>query len=292
MTALMDVLQGAIDIDTNIFLFINGMHNTFFDYFMSAYSGKWVWVPMYAAIWYVMLRNFHWKVTLFCMVGLALVITIADQTGATLIRPYVERLRPANLENPISDMVHIVNGHRGGRYGFPSCHAANTFGLAFFVWFLFRKRWLTVFMMGWALLTCYSRVYLGVHYPGDLIAGTLVGLIAAYIVYRLFLKVSGYKTMKKVPHIYAPILVGGLTMAFPLYLTCPFSSTSTPGSFFNTSFMCTSLDEANCAKSYLTVSFRVLIRPGRICTSFNTMASGCRLRFRIPAALIFRISLL
>ena len=96
-------------------------------------------------------------------------------------------------------MVHIVNGHRGGRYGFPSCHAANTFGLAFFVWFLFRKRWLTVFMMGWALLTCYSRVYLGVHYPGDLIAGTLVGLIAAYIVYRLFLKVSGYKTMKKVP---------------------------------------------------------------------------------------------
>ena len=72
----MDVLQGAIDIDTNIFLFINGMHNTFFDYFMSAYSGKWVWVPMYAAIWYVMLRNFHWKVTLFCMVGLALVITM------------------------------------------------------------------------------------------------------------------------------------------------------------------------------------------------------------------------
>ncbi len=155
MTALMDALQGAIDIDTNIFLFINGMHNTFFDYFMSTYSGKWVWVPMYAAIWYVMLRNFHWKVTLFCMVGLALVITIADQTGATLIRPYVERLRPANLENPISDMVHIVNGHRGGRYGFPSCHAANTFGLAFFVWFLFRKRWLTVFMMGWALLTCF-----------------------------------------------------------------------------------------------------------------------------------------
>ena len=74
MTALMDALQGAIDIDTNIFLFINGMHNTFFDYFMSAYSGKWVWVPMYAAIWYVMLRNFHWKVTLCCMVGLALVI--------------------------------------------------------------------------------------------------------------------------------------------------------------------------------------------------------------------------
>lgn len=109
-------------------------------------------------------------------------------------------------------MVHIVNGYRGGRYGFPSCHAANTFGLAFFIWFLFRKRWLTVFIMGWALLTCYSRIYLGVHFPGDLLAGTLIGLIAAYIVYRLFLKVSGHKTMEKVPHIYAPILVGGLTI--------------------------------------------------------------------------------
>ena len=203
---LLDILNQVVDIDTDIFLSINRMHSPFFDYFMSAYSGKWIWVPMYAAIWYVMLRNFH------CMIGLALVITIADQTGATLIRPYVERLRPANLENPISNMVHIVNGYRGGRYGFPSCHAANTFGLAFFIWFLFRKRWLTVFIMGWALLTCYSRIYLGVHFPGDLLAGTLIGLIAAYIVYRLFLKVSGHKTMEKVPHIYAPILVGGLTI--------------------------------------------------------------------------------
>lgn len=63
----MDALQGAIDVDTNIFFSINRMHNMYFDYFMSAYSGKWVWIPMYAAIWYVMLRNFHWKVTLFCM---------------------------------------------------------------------------------------------------------------------------------------------------------------------------------------------------------------------------------
>lgn len=209
---LLEVLNEVVDIDTDIFLSINRMHSPFFDYFMSTYSGKWIWIPMYAAIWYVMLRNFHWKVTLFCMVALALVITIADQTGAALIRPYVERLRPSNLENPISDMVHIVNGRRGGRYGFPSCHAANTFGLAFFICFLFRKRWLTVFMMGWALLTCYSRIYLGVHYPGDLIVGTLIGLFAAYIVYRLFLKVSGHKTMEKVPHIYAPILVGGLTI--------------------------------------------------------------------------------
>lgn len=209
---MIDFLQTLVNIDTDIFLFFNGMHNTFFDYFMSAYSGKLVWIPMYVAIWYVMLRNFHWRVTLFCMVALALVIVFADQVCATLIRPYVERLRPSNLNNPVSEMVHIVNNYRGGRYGFPSCHAANTFGLAFYLFFLFRKRWLTFFMMAWALLTCYSRVYLGVHYPGDLLAGTLVGCMGAWLVYRLFVRVSSYKRAGQLAHVHAPILVGGLTI--------------------------------------------------------------------------------
>lgn len=208
----MDALQEVVNTDTNIFLFFNRMHSPFFDYFMSAYSGKLVWIPLYAAIWYVMLRSFHWKVMLLCLIGLALTITFADQVCATLIRPYVERMRPSNLNNPISEMVHIVNNHRGGRFGFPSCHASNTFGLAFFVYFLFRQRWLTVFMMCWALLTCYSRVYLGVHYPGDLLAGSLVGLTGAYLMYRLFMKVSGYKHTEPVKHSVVPIGVGLLTI--------------------------------------------------------------------------------
>lgn len=208
----MDALQGLIDVDTNIFLSINRMHTTFWDYFMSAYSGKWVWVPMYAALLYVMLRNFSWKVTLMCAIGVALTITFADQVCATLIRPYVERMRPSNLNNPLSELVHIVNNHRGGKYGFPSCHASNTFGLAFFIFFVFRQKWLTLYMMAWAFLTCYSRVYLGVHYPGDLLAGTLVGALGAYLMYRLFIRVSGYKQTKQVKHPYAPILIGVLTI--------------------------------------------------------------------------------
>lgn len=210
MMLLMDILQSAIDLDTKVFLFFNGMHNTYFDYFMSAYSGKWVWIPMYAVIFYVMLRNFSWKVALCCALAVALVIVFADQTCATWIRPYVERMRPSNLNNPLSEFVHIVNNHRGGRYGFPSCHAANTFGLAFYLFFLFRHRWLTVFMMAWALLTCYSRVYLGVHYPGDLLVGALVGATGAWLVYRLFVKVSGYKRVEHVRYMDAPIWAGGL----------------------------------------------------------------------------------
>lgn len=208
----MDALQGAINLDTDIFFSINRMHNTFFDYFMSAYSGKWIWIPMYAAILYVMIRNFSWKVTLMCVIGVALTITFADQVCATVMRPIFERMRPSNLNNPISEFVHIVNNHRGGRYGFPSCHASNSFGLAFYIFFVFRKKWLTFFMMSWALLTCYSRVYLGVHYPGDLLVGTIVGLMGAYLMYFLFKKVSGYKRTENDKHIYAPIYAGLLTV--------------------------------------------------------------------------------
>lgn len=209
----MAFLQTLTSIDTDLFLFFNGMHNTFFDYFMYVYSGKLVWIPMYAAILYVIARNFSWKTTLFCVVAVVLTITFADQVCSTLIRPYVGRLRPSNLESPISEMVHIVNNHRGGRYGFPSCHAANTFALAFFVFFLFRKRWLTAFMMTWAAVTCYSRVYLGVHYPGDLLVGSVVGLAGAWLMYRLFVKVSGYRRTESVVHVNAPILAGLLTVA-------------------------------------------------------------------------------
>lgn len=216
MMMLMDALQGLVSVDTDIFLFFNGMHNTFWDYFMSAYSGKWQWIPMYAALLYVIGRNLSWRTALMCVIGVALVITFADQVCATLIRPYVERMRPSNLDNPISEMVHIVNNHRGGRYGFPSCHSANTFGLAFYLFFLFRRRWLTFFMMAWAVLTCYSRVYLGVHYPGDLLAGMLVGLAGACLVFFLFRKVSGYKRVGHVTHANVPILTGGLTVVVML----------------------------------------------------------------------------
>ena len=183
--------------DTCVFLFFNGAHNEFFDYFMKAYSGKWIWVPLYATLLYVMIRNFTIKQTILCVIGLSLTIAFADQICATFIRPFVERLRPANLDNPISPMVHI---------------AANTFGLAFFIFSLFKRYWLTLFIMGWATLTCYSRIYLGVHYPGDLLAGMVVGFVGACIMYFLFTRISNYKRAEKIHHVYSPILTGLVTI--------------------------------------------------------------------------------
>ena len=115
-----------------------------------------------------------------------------------LCRPNVQQYHPpgsgtpANPENPIVDLVHIVNGYRGGSYGFPSCHAANSFGLAMYVVFLFRKRWLSVFIITWAVLNCYTRIYLGVHYPGDLIVGGIIGGFGGWLFCTIAHKIASY----------------------------------------------------------------------------------------------------
>ena len=179
------IIQSLADTDQSLFLYLNSFHNTFWDYFMTAFTGKFIWVPMYATILYVLLKNYDWKTVLLCVIAIALVITFADQVCATLIRPWVQRPRPANEASPIVDLVYIVNGRRGGRFGFPSCHASNSFGLAFFLIFLFRKRWLSLFICCWAIVNCYTRIYLGLHYPGDLLVGMLIGACGAALMYWL-----------------------------------------------------------------------------------------------------------
>lgn len=173
------------DIDARLLLIVNGAHSPFFDSVMWCISGRWIWVLFYAVLAYLLFRRMSWKRASICLVTIGLIILAADQTCATLIRPEIGRLRPANLNNPLSSFVHVVNGYRGGRYGFPSCHAANTFALAVFMSLVIRHKWFTVMMFSWAFVVSYSRMYLGVHYFGDLFCGATIGSLFAVLFYYL-----------------------------------------------------------------------------------------------------------
>ena len=179
------MLESLQSLDQTIFLAINALHTPYLDSFMYIFTGKLVWIPLYMSILYVLYRNFNLRMTIFTAIMFALLIVIADQTCSSILRPIFERPRPSR--NPdIADIVHLVNGRRGGKFGFPSCHAANTFALACFAMLLFKNRAVTTFFMLWAIVTCYTRIYVGVHYPGDLLFGTVVGFTAGFVTYGIY----------------------------------------------------------------------------------------------------------
>ena len=209
-------------LDQRLLLTLNGLHTPFWDHFMWIVSAKLTWVPLYVAVLFVLYKNFNLRTTLFFLVAIVLTIVYADQICASLIRPLVERMRPSNPNNPLSEFVHIVNGKRGGRYGFPSCHASNSFGLAFILMLLLRQKPLTLFMLGWAILNSYSRIYLGVHYPGDLFVGMLVGLSGALLIHyllRLCLQQSKTIALLHLQHPEDPIVPQKMTyIHIPVYI--------------------------------------------------------------------------
>ncbi len=185
-TLLLSLLDTLMKWDSIVTLAINGFHCGYLDNFMMMYSGRFIWIPLYLSLFIVMLRNFPLKAVICNLLTVVILITLCDQIVSSGIRPMVDRLRPANLENPISALIHVVDGYRGGRYGFPSAHAANCWGACFFVTYVFRRSVLAYALAIWAFLMCWSRVYLGVHYFGDVLCGMIVGLINASIVYYLF----------------------------------------------------------------------------------------------------------
>ncbi len=214
----LDISQWLVEGDSSILLAVNGMHSSYFDTFMWLCSRKFEWIPFYLSILYVLFRNFNWRVVLYSLVAMGVVLLLTDAVSSHFIRPVVARLRPSNLENPISEMIHIVDNHRGGRYGFPSSHASNSWGLVFFVGLLLRRRVLTTFLACWALLICYSRLYLGVHYPGDLLAGMLLGAVVASLVYYVFWRTTKVVQPSDMKHPYMPIAIGLLTLVVFLLL--------------------------------------------------------------------------
>ncbi|MCD4745710.1 MAG: phosphatase PAP2 family protein [Bacteroidales bacterium] len=160
--------------DTDLFLFLNGKHNSFLDFIMYWASDKLIWLPFYIFLLYLLIRNYK-KQTFLILIFIAVLIFFSDQISVFL-KEYVQRLRPTH-EPLISNSVHIVKDYIGGKYGFVSSHASNSFALAIFLIFFIHKkyRFFTVSILFWAILISYSRIYLGVHYPGDVFCGAILG---------------------------------------------------------------------------------------------------------------------
>ncbi len=196
-----ELIDYILNLDTTIFLFINGWHPAeWFDQTIYFLTDRWVWIPFYIGLTGYVIYKERNIGALLTIIAIGIAVGFADFMCASVIRPIAERLRPSNPENPISMMTQIVNDYRGGRYGFPSCHAANTCALATFFTIYFRRKALAVGLFIWVALQCYTRLYLGVHYPGDILIGLMMGAICASIVFFIQHKLRNIKINNKMFH--------------------------------------------------------------------------------------------
>jgi undecaprenyl-diphosphatase len=152
---------------------------------MHAISGRVIWAPLYLAI-LIFLGMKYKRKFLIILLFLILAVTLADQLSVQLFKNLVQRLRPCH-EPSLEGLIHLVNGECGGMFGFVSSHAANSFNVALLSLLFIKKRWYTISIILWALVIGYSRIYLGVHYPGDVICGSLLGALIGWSVYKLYI---------------------------------------------------------------------------------------------------------
>lgn len=166
-------MEQLLELDKQLLLFFNGFHTPFWDNFFYTFSGKIIWLPIAILISGVIIKTKR-KESFWILLFLITAIVLSDQIS-TLIKTLVERPRPTR-EITLQGLVQTVNGYLAGRYGFVSSHASNSFAFALFSVLLFRHRIYTCTIFVWATINSYSRMYLGVHYPGDILGGIILGL--------------------------------------------------------------------------------------------------------------------
>lgn len=179
------MLQTLIEWDKALLLAINGFNSPFFDEVMFCISDRLVWIPLYLSMIYVLIRTYRLN-AIYALLAVGLTVLLADQFASGFCKPFFERLRPTH-DPTMQSFVHLVHGHTSSMYGFCSSHASNTCGIAMLTALLFRNRVYSWVIGSWAALNCYSRMYMGVHYPGDILCGALAGLLIGYLCYRLYL---------------------------------------------------------------------------------------------------------
>lgn len=177
--------------DQELFLWLNGLHAAWLDLPMEYITGREMWIPLYVAlaIWLIFKQK---QDALWSIIYIILSVALADQLTSGLMKPFFERLRPCH-DPAISHLVYTVAGC-GGKYGFASSHASTTFALALSVSLLHAgRKQLALLLFSWASIISYSRIYVGVHYPGDLLTGAIVGVIIAAILYQVGVRTGRLK---------------------------------------------------------------------------------------------------
>ena len=173
-------------IDSDLFLFLNGLHAEWMDKVMVLVTDMWVWLPLYILLIYWTVKQYG-KRCWWVFLAVGVVVLCSDQLASHVCKPLFQRLRPCyNLD--FQDLIHLPKGMAGGRYGFVSSHAANTFAIAAFLTPALQnyRPWPAIVLYLWAFLSSYSRIYIGYHYPGDIVCGAVLGMLIGLIIWKVF----------------------------------------------------------------------------------------------------------
>ena len=183
-------MEELIHFDKELLLWFNGSNSLFLDSLIMTLTNAKTWIPLYLSLFYVVLKsNATVKDILLVLAAAGACVLLAGTIDDTIVKPLVARWRPGH-DPEIGMLVDTVDGYRGGKYGFFSAHASNTFSIAVFFSLLMRQRLFTVFMVSYSLINCYTRMYLGVHYPGDITVGLLWGGLVGWGVYKGYCRLT------------------------------------------------------------------------------------------------------
>lgn len=177
------------DMDMQLLSLFNGSDNIMLDQMVQILTSGLTWIPLYVMLFFVVMRNNETMGQIALVVGSAIFcVLFADGLVDGIIKQLAERWRPSN-DPTFKYMVQVVDDIRPKGYSFCSAHAANTMSLAVFFSLLIRSKMLTITLVIWSLINCWTRLYLGVHYPSDILCGMIIGIIVGILVYLLYYKI-------------------------------------------------------------------------------------------------------